>query len=765
MTTQQLSPTQEKKPLTISSVNSAEQQPIQTENTENVAKTQAENVAKTALTGQRSGRKRKNMPPTGDITSDVKKRDRDPSKTIQKRASEKSNTVGTLRLKSGSGSTSESESERATKRKNFELMPRGFKYRDFNTPELTKLKLTYIAKFKTCTSSFIAAVEVPQDMQQISEIDKNYNEMLSSAETIYDLIHVKQSNTSGKSKDIKIDFLQDLRQLLEQSSFFEDVESCLKTVNNELKDFLIINFKQCRHDDRVKMFIPGLDLAIEKGKNSDLEKKKNEIKILHHYREVMLELANNLERIAENYELPDDFSNVQKQALAQIEKNLFKIFKKLKKSDKNENEIRKILKTDYDGVYRNLVYTSIARAIKIQVVEILWIDANKKAQQTIIRLRSDELKARNKPHALFCIDCLKEFDNSLKRQKYDVEFLRYWQHMVSTASIIYIDPERNVLLEPRRIPKPDDSNNLEKMEQYGKDLKDYGDESMALLSTKAFFGDQTFLDDFLKNAIQFSQKFMSELPPPKDPLEGHARIFNFLESLLNPLTENKQTLSEFNKALLLTNPRVISRLENIAKSNGEEHSGVEITIQFMLQFYRALNHKYIKEPISNLEELYKLIHSSKESIIKKDVKIFSTIEEKETGKEVSQPARCVYIVLGSTYFEVHSVRADQVDSGIDATFCYIYTYTTVRRAYPGELATYPHSIEFSYQIVKPKMSKQLSEKSLKEIEAIASEVNNKIKILGQLIEAAGFPRFVERIPESKGGSTTESVIEKVTESK
>jgi hypothetical protein len=723
------------------------EQPNHPENPQNA---ETSKIAKAALT-HRSRRKEK-MPPTGDITTDVKEISLPPK--MLKRTSQKENaSMNLLRIRSGTESTSsDSESERI-KRKNFELMPRDFKYQNFVTPELTKLQLSNIMKFENDSAHFIAAVRAPYSTnqlvtdQQIKEINQCRNDMLNSAATIVGLIQAGQSIASGKPKDIRIDFLYDLRQILEKSSFFTKVESYLKSINNDLKDLFIINFKQCRHDNRVKMLIPGLDLEIEKGKNSELEKKQKEIKILHHYREVMLELAKNLERISKNYQLPeyDEVSNVQEKILKQVETFLSKIFKTLKKYDKDENELKRILQRNSYESYKSIVYASISKVIKTQVIEIFWINANKQALMALIQFRSEEFKNVNQRHALFCSDCLEEFNDSLNHQKYDVEFLLGWRRMVGSGSVIYIDKERRVLLEPRRIREPDDSDDLEKMRQYCKEMDDYGKDSMTLLSKCAFFDDEKFLDHFFTNAFQLSQESMTEAPS-QDPLEIHARIFSFLESLLRPLPENKKILSHFNKALLSTNKETISRLEQKAKSNGQECSGAEMALRFMLQFYRALNHKYIMEPISNLEELYKLAYSSKESIIKKDVKMLSTIEETDPDKEVLQPARCIYIVLGGANFEVHSVRADEIDPGpgIDETYCYIYTYTSVRRAYPGELASYPHSIEFSYQRVKSQTPKRSSE----EIQAIESVINEKIRLLGLLIDAAGFPNFVERYAES-----------------
>lgn len=721
---------------------------------ENPLHTETSNVAKKALT-HRTRRKEK-MPPTDDITSDLRKTIFS-SKEMVKRTS--SQTVSSkvkphhFKPKIVKTGLSQTQMESGRTGRSFELVPRDFKYTNFSTPVLTKLQRSNLMDYEIYSNRFTAAVSAlysqnsahqPATKEQIEEINKYHSDMQNAAKKIVNLIQAELSIVPRKSKEISIDFLYELRLVLEKSPFLTKFESELKIANHDLKDFLMINFTHCRQDNRVKMFFPELDLEIEKGKNPELEKKKKELEILHHYRKVMLELAKNLDRIGKSYTLPedDDFS-VQAKTLKHLEKILSKLFQALHNYDPDENELKKIIEIGSPDSYKRLIYTSLSKVIITQVLEIYWTHANKQAQMDLIQFRTEELKKANKRHALFCWDCLDEFDKSLKHQKYHDEVLIDWRRMFAGGWIIHIDKARNVLLEPKKIPEPDDPNDLEKMQRYSEELNDYNNASMALLSKYAF-NDETLLDNFLKTALRLSREWMPELPKPNDPLEMHARIFHFLENVLTPLPENNEILLNFNKALFQTNKVTILQLEQKARSNTQTCSGVEMTISFMLSFYRALNHKYIMVPISNLEQMYKLAYSSQPSIFKKSVN-FSKIQGTDIDKEILQPARRIYFFLGDAHFEVHSVRADEIDPGpgIDETYCLIYTYTSIRIAYPAELGKYTHSIEFSYQRVKP----QDTAKSPEKILAIESAMDENLRRLGLLIEAAGFPKFVERFAE------------------
>lgn len=718
------------------------------------------------------------------IPSEIKRKSQKDSELLCKLSSQNHENTDNPSIKSP---LCQSDTER--QKRNYELMPKDFRYQNFSTPELNKRQQSNLVTFQTDASKFIAAVSAAYSTNQsatdsqINEIKHCHFMMMHSAATILSIAQTGQTIPSGKTKDIKIDFLYDLREILEKSTFATKIIPLLNHANHDLKDHLLINFKDCRHDNRIKVLIPGLDLVVEKGKNYELEKKEKEIKILQHYREVMLELAKNFERIANNYVMSEDeLSGVQWKVLKHVETTLSKILQVAHKHDEEGNELRRILDISNFASYKNIIYTSIAKVIKTQVIEILWIKANKRSQTDLIQLRSDQLKNQNQRHALFCSDCLNEFNNFLNNQKYDADFLLGWRRMVSKSSVIYIsneyiNDEHKILLEPRSIPMPDEPSDpkqmpqyYQQMQRYYQDLEAYGNESMSLLSEYAFFGDKEYINNFF-NAIQKNDEFMnfmskmalspeihspselfshseeasSEEVLPKDPLEVHAHMFNFLEGLLQPLPD-KKILAKLNKELFLTNKETISQLEQKAKENGQECSGAEMTLRFMLQFYGSLNYKYIMEPISNIEELYKLAYSVP-NIIKKEPKILPKVGGSDTDKEIVEPARCIYIVLGRAYFEVHSVRVDEINPGpdINETFCHIYTSTSVRKAYPGELASYPNSIEFSYHLASP----DTPNRSPEEIQSIKSEMNEKIRLLGLLIDAAGFPSFAERFTKPK----------------
>jgi hypothetical protein len=687
--------------------------------------------------------------------------------------------------------------------KNHELIPTNFKAPNHVNPEFKKLISLKIEEHKKYQQLFIDALERPyledqiESEKQNKEIEIARNNMMHSADNVVWLV--------SKNKTIDtIDFLQDLTLIVQMSDLLRPKfivqksdllwskigkQNPLEDANRNLKSLLLINFANCRHDTRVKEVL-GLHKkhllfsGISSGINGDLEREKRKIMILCKYRTTMLQLATNLEFTGRNLKSPElDPKSNQSILLAKIDLHLDEIFRIVDKHDRGREELKKILPEDDRRTYEKIIYTSIAQMIRGQVIDKFWVEEYIKTEKKLIQLRSDEQRS-----ALFCNDCLEKFDKFLDEQKCDLDFLVQMKRVVGKGMAFYINKNRDVILNARTIPEPDDPTK-EKLEAYNKELEDYEQASMSLLSEKVFDGDKTYLPSFFMTSIKLIQKWMPKLlmksdiskddqsPPGVDQLEIHAAIFSFLGILQKPTRENPQPLidkilDEFNEELSSSNKETLEKLKEMARINKRNDLPIKMTIDLLLHFYRGFDHKIIMVPVANLTEMYQLMHPDPErkSILKKDL-------EKE-------PEKRIYICPMDMGFVNENVRVDEIDLGLDPHLgnhedgtlrLLLNTCTTVSWDYASDAVSknakeskknakeFKSSIEFSYQIVKPKiplserikeierakgLSEEAKEKEIEEAKEIDREIEKakeeRIKLFTLLIEAADFPRFGER---------------------
>jgi hypothetical protein len=646
--------------------------------------------------------------------------------------------------------TSAPDENENLRKKAFELIPRNFKAENFVNPELRKLKFSNIEEYIHYSHLFIQAVQKPSlenqlvTDEQIKEIEIARKNMVFSADNIVELF----------SKNKKIDFLYDLTGVIQKSELLKaKIGPLLEGINSRLRALLLIDFDNCRHDPLVKELLglhknDPLFSGIGSGTSGDLERRKREITILYKYRKAMLELAKNLEAFGKNSILPEP--NNQKKLLDKIEEHLDKIFQTIVSHDKEGIELKKVLsEADEWGTYKRIIYTSIATVIKARVIDDFWVQAYQKTEIELIRLRSKELKSGQHRSAFFYDASLDEFNKSLSSLKCDGDFLLWLRRMGGAGMAEYLDEKRIPILESREIPEPDNPTKVE-LEKYNEELEKYDNESMELLSGKAFDGDRTYLPNFLKASVELIQEWMPQLlkkdnkSASMDALERHATIFNFLGIVQKPTHEYapliKKMLEDFDEKLISTNKGTINKLEEKAKLKRQDDLGVEMTIQFMQRFYQAFNYRKIMTPFSNLIELYQLMYPGHGRIIKTP-KLFFENSEKNSLRE--EATKRIYFILKQTSFEIQSVRVDILDPGLgideDETWCKIFTCTSVSEPYPGDTASYENAIEFSYQLVKPQTSR--SPEQIKEIE---DAIEERIMLLRLLIDAAGFPPFIER---------------------
>lgn len=621
--------------------------------------------------------------------------------------------------------------------------------------------------------------------QQTKALQTKYQEMVMIAKRLVAFAMLAIEDPSSKSPGGGIfkkqskptDFFFAFKQAVLKNPFFEKMDKAMDKANEKLMKILLINFDGLTTEKKLSYlidvesihanqnthvatepidplkFVPEhskkkekLDFFDKKDIPGSLAFLKKEYHVLSAYRLTLITLAANLKffGLFHNFQA----NATQKGLFDKIVPVMKELLNEFTKVDNEEFELKKAiplaLNSTQSITYSVLLYNALALAITTHLIETYINKAHILLIQHITQKYSNSLKLASKPHAFFCDECISAFQESLRTQKNDREFLEWWYRLIGGGLLNFVDEKDEFILPARLIaaPKQPDSSSKnyeaemieyrKNHQNYLENLAGYVGEGIPIFS-KYLLQDEPLLSDFLLATAKIIQKYRPHLATARDVLTAHSNNFTFLEFLNTDKTQETKTILR-DYEVVLKEKHAASLQYLLQSSNGKYKSGVEVVINSLLRIYRLMNHKYIMEAKEKLQQLYNELYPNDRNIIQ-------DIPENENSQ-----TRAVFVKMKRSHYEILSERKDRVSISRTAkeTYCYFYTNTLAKDPYPGEEELkITHEIHFAYQYVDTFDVNSTQYKIIPP--EIKAELQERIRRLNLFIQSLGYPPFKEKV--------------------